>query len=73
MRPDGQNGSRLAYLIAAGGVLFTTLGLFLLVGSQLSAEFRFAIIGLGDSIIPFLFIGVALLFFGWLLRPVYFR
>jgi hypothetical protein len=73
MAPASQNGSRVAYLMAAGGVLFTTLGFVLLVGAQLSAEFRFAIMGLGDSILPLLGIGVCLLFFGWLLRPVYIR
>jgi hypothetical protein len=56
-----------------GGALFMTLGLFLLIGSQLSAAFRFAIMGLGDSILPLLFIGAGLVIFGWLLRPVYIR
>ncbi|MCE9527867.1 MAG: hypothetical protein K8R36_17630 [Planctomycetales bacterium] len=73
MPNDSPNSSRIPYVMAAGGTLFMALGLFLFIGSQLSAELRFAVIGLGDNILPLLFIGAGLVILGWLLRPVYIR
>ena len=67
------NSSRIAYVLAIGGALFMALGLVLVVGSQFSPKFRFAVMRLEDSILPLLLIGVGLVFLGWLLRPVYIR